>query len=98
MFRWAPKLGQETLKHSTNVQYNTAKCGDTLERSTVNAVGFLKRQVGLFKDFIDERIKELVNGSRVGSFEVNESNRSSRRRSYSFRSRAERDSSVGVEL
>src|SRR4030095_10941473 len=33
---------------------------------------FIKECVGLFKDFSDERIKELVDGSVVRSFEANE--------------------------
>ena len=38
----------------------------------MNTTDFLKRQVGVFKDFSDERLKQLVNGSRVASFEANE--------------------------
>jgi acetate kinase len=38
----------------------------------VDTAGFIKERVGLFKDFSDERIKELVNGSVVRSFEANE--------------------------
>ena len=33
---------------------------------------FIKERVGLFKDFTEERIKELVDGSAVRSFEANE--------------------------
>src|SRR5262245_24488084 len=33
---------------------------------------FLKRTVGLFKDFSDERLQQLVDGSRTASFEANE--------------------------
>lgn len=33
---------------------------------------FLKRQVGLFKAFSDERLQQLVDGSRAVSFEANE--------------------------
>jgi acetate kinase len=33
---------------------------------------FIKERVGLFKDFSDERIKELIDGSTVRSFEANE--------------------------
>ena len=33
---------------------------------------FLKLKVGLFKDFSDDRLRQLVNGSRVASFEANE--------------------------
>src|SRR5262249_24500569 len=33
---------------------------------------FIKERVGLFKDFSNEHIKELVNGSVVRSFEANE--------------------------
>jgi acetate kinase len=38
----------------------------------VDATGFIKERVGLFKDFAPNRIKELVNGSLVRSFEANE--------------------------
>ena len=38
----------------------------------MDAAGFIKERVGLFKDFPSERIKELVDGSRVRSFEANE--------------------------
>ena len=38
----------------------------------MNTTDFLKRQVGVFKEFSDERLKQLVNGSRVASFEANE--------------------------
>ncbi len=38
----------------------------------VDAAGFIKERVGLFKDFTPERIKELVDGSLVRSFEANE--------------------------
>src|ERR1044071_6777256 len=38
----------------------------------VDATGFIKERVGLFKDLAPERIKELVNGSLVRSFEANE--------------------------
>ena len=38
----------------------------------MDAPGFLKQKVDLFKDFSTERIKELVNGSVVRSFEANE--------------------------
>jgi acetate kinase len=38
----------------------------------VEAAGFIKERVGLFKDFTTERIKELVDGSVVRSFESNE--------------------------
>src|SRR5436190_2100243 len=33
---------------------------------------FLKQQIALFKDFSDERLQQLVKGSRVASFEANE--------------------------
>ena len=33
---------------------------------------FLKQQVGVFKDFPVERLQQLVDGSRVVSFEANE--------------------------
>jgi acetate kinase len=38
----------------------------------MDAPGFLKERVGLFKDFAADRIKELVDGSLVRSFEANE--------------------------
>ncbi len=38
----------------------------------MNRTGFLKQQVGLFKDFSAERLEQLVADSRVGSFEANE--------------------------
>jgi acetate kinase len=38
----------------------------------VAAAGFIEERVGLFKDFPSERIKELVAGSLVRSFEANE--------------------------
>jgi acetate kinase len=38
----------------------------------MDAAGFIKERVGLFKDFTAERIKELVDGSLVRSFETNE--------------------------
>ena len=34
--------------------------------------GFLKDRVALFKEFAPEKIRELVDGSTVGSFEANE--------------------------
>src|SRR5205814_6841116 len=38
----------------------------------VDPAGFIKERVGLFKDFTPERIRELVDGSLVRSFEANE--------------------------
>jgi hypothetical protein len=38
----------------------------------MDAAGFIKERVGLFKDFTAERIKQLVDGSLVRSFEPNE--------------------------
>src|SRR5262245_48586032 len=38
----------------------------------MNTADFLKRQVEVFKGFSDERLKQLVDGSRVASFEANE--------------------------
>jgi acetate kinase len=38
----------------------------------VDVAGFIEERVGLFKDFPAERIKELVDGSLVRSFEANE--------------------------
>ena len=49
---------------------------DRLERFQgkliVDAAGFIKERVGLFNDFSTDRIKELVDGSVVRSFESNE--------------------------
>ena len=33
---------------------------------------FLRQQVGMFQDFSDERLQQLVDGSRIASFEANE--------------------------
>src|SRR6478735_129426 len=38
----------------------------------MDAPGFIKERVDLFKDFTAERIKQLVDGSVVQSFETNE--------------------------
>ncbi|MEO8425972.1 MAG: acetate/propionate family kinase [Verrucomicrobiota bacterium] len=38
----------------------------------MNTIDFLKQQVGIFKNFSAERLKELVDGSRAASFEANE--------------------------
>jgi acetate kinase len=38
----------------------------------MNTTDFLKQQVGLFKDFPEARLKQLVEGSRTASFEANE--------------------------
>jgi acetate kinase len=38
----------------------------------MNVLDFLKQNVGLFKDFSSERLQQLVDGSRAGSFEANE--------------------------
>src|SRR5436190_244650 len=38
----------------------------------MNTRDFLKQQSGMFKDFSDERLQQVVDGSRVGSFEANE--------------------------
>ena len=38
----------------------------------MDTAGFIKERVGLFKDFTAERIKQLVDGSFVRSFEANE--------------------------
>ena len=38
----------------------------------VDAAGFIEERVGLFNDFSTDRIKELVDGSVVRSFESNE--------------------------
>ena len=38
----------------------------------MDATGFIKEHVDVFKDFSAERIAQLVDGSRVRSFEVKE--------------------------
>src|SRR6201982_3043880 len=38
----------------------------------METAGFIKERVGLFKDFTPERVKQLVDGSLVRSFEANE--------------------------
>jgi acetate kinase len=38
----------------------------------MNTTDFLKQQVGIFKNFPNERLRQLVDGSRVASFEANE--------------------------
>ena len=38
----------------------------------MDTAGFIKERVDLFKDFTAERIKQLVDGSVVRSFEANE--------------------------
>jgi len=38
----------------------------------VDLIEFLKTRAGMFKDFSDERLQKLVDGSRVGSFEAKE--------------------------
>ena len=40
--------------------------------NTSAIVSFLKDKVGLFRDISAERLQSLVEGSRVGSFEANE--------------------------
>src|SRR5215467_9985382 len=45
---------------------------DALSRLIVDTGAFIKERLGLFKDFSDERIKELIDGSVVRSFEANE--------------------------
>ena len=39
---------------------------------TMNTLNFLKQEVGVFKSFSDERLQQLVDGSRIASFEANE--------------------------
>jgi CRP-like cAMP-binding protein len=41
-------------------------------KSNAQIVTFLKGQVGLFADFTDERLRDLIEGSTVVSFEPNE--------------------------
>ena len=38
----------------------------------MDAAGFIKERVDLFREFTTERIKELADGSLVRSFETNE--------------------------
>src|SRR6185295_15041717 len=38
----------------------------------MNSTDFLKQQVGIFKNFSGDRLKQLADGSRVASFETNE--------------------------
>jgi len=38
----------------------------------IDLAGFIKERVGIFKDFTPDRLKQLVDGSRVASFEANE--------------------------
>jgi signal-transduction protein with cAMP-binding, CBS, and nucleotidyltransferase domain len=38
----------------------------------MNTADFLKQKVPIFKDFSAERLKEMVEGSRLASFEKNE--------------------------
>jgi acetate kinase len=38
----------------------------------MNTVDFLKQKVGIFKNFSTERLQQLVDGSRVASYEANE--------------------------
>jgi acetate kinase len=38
----------------------------------LNPAGFLKERVGVFKDFSPDRLKQLVEGSQIRSFEANE--------------------------
>ena len=38
----------------------------------MNIPEFLKQQVAIFKDFAAERLQQLVDGSRVASFEAKE--------------------------
>jgi acetate kinase len=45
---------------------------DFQEGLMMDAAGFMKERVGLFKDFTAERIQELVDGSIIRSFEANE--------------------------
>jgi acetate kinase len=42
------------------------------DRKTVEIVELLKRRVGVFEEFSDERLRQLAEGSRVASFEENE--------------------------
>src|SRR6476620_10358072 len=58
------------------VQYTSTTLSDRLEslrgELIMDATGFIKERVDLFKEFTAERIKQLVDGSLVRSFETNE--------------------------
>src|SRR6188472_2585670 len=58
------------------VQYTSTTLSDRLENLRgvliMDATGFIKERVDLFKDFSAERIKQLVDGSLLRSFETNE--------------------------
>ena len=79
------------------VQYASTTFSDTLESLRggliMDATGFIKERVGLFKDFTAERIKQLVDGSLVRSFETNEAIAHQGAEATHFGSRVERDSS-----
>jgi acetate kinase len=45
---------------------------ESKQPAATNLSDFLKQKVALFKDFPDERLRELVNGSRLLSFEAKE--------------------------
>src|SRR5689334_9801294 len=38
----------------------------------IDPAGFIKERVGIFKDFTPDRLKQLIDGSRLASFEANE--------------------------
>jgi len=65
-----------SLAHGTKVQYvsraSTEDIGKFQGGLIMDAAGFIKERVGLFKDFSGERIQKLVDGSIVRSFEANE--------------------------
>jgi acetate kinase len=62
--------------HETKVQYASRTYSQILddfqEGLIMDAAGFIKERVSLFKDFTPERIKQLVDGSLVRSFEATE--------------------------
>src|SRR5205085_2678759 len=63
----------------TGSQSDAYRAGtDTMTQAAItggqkpNTRDFLKEKAGMFKEFSDERLQQLVDGSRVGSFEANE--------------------------
>src|SRR3954462_11833548 len=66
----SPRLrGGVSLK--SNVQASLP-AASLCRRELVDATGFIKERVGVFKDFSNEQLKQLVDASVVRSFETNE--------------------------
>jgi acetate kinase len=79
VFSWASCTQYSTkasLAHGTKVQYVSRACPKDVGKFQgiliMDAAGFIKEHVALFKDFTAERIKELGDGSVIRSFEANE--------------------------